>query len=245
VPLSRSEVDHPLIREMHAASSLASGAGAATWRQTRCERESVAARGPLHPLEPLSDEAIPSESFENVVRRRGSTRQFQHGAAITSDQLATILARASSALPADFLSTSGSLLGLYLIVHAVEGVPAGAYYYRSEERALERLREGDFRRTAGRLGLFQTLPASAAVNVYALADLDPVFEAFGPRGYRAAQLEGGIRGGRMYLAAYAQRFGATGLTFLDDEVTDFFSPHAEGKSAMFLVALGRTVQRSR
>jgi hypothetical protein len=49
----------------------------------------------------------------------------------------------------------------------------------------------------------------------------------------------------MYLAAYAQRFGATGLTFLDDEVTDFFSPHAEGKSAMFLVALGRTVQRSR
>ena len=42
----------------------------------------------------------------------------------------------------------------------------------------------------------------------------------------------------MYLAAYAQRFGATGLTFFDDEVTEFFSPHAAGKSVMFLVALG-------
>ena len=36
----------------------------------------------------------------------------------------------------------------------------------------------------------------------------------------------------------AQRFGATGLTFFDDEVAGFFSPHASGKSVMFLVALG-------
>ena len=56
--------------------------------------------------------------------------------------------------------------------------------------------------------------------------------------YRAAQLEGGITGGRMYLAAYAQGIRATGLTFFDDEVTEFFSPHAAGKSVMFLVALG-------
>ena len=54
------------------------------------------------------------------------------------------------------------------------------------------------------------------------------------------QLEGGITGGRMYLASYAQRFGASGLTFLDDEVIEFFSPHAAGKSVMFLVALGHS-----
>jgi hypothetical protein len=40
------------------------------------------------------------------------------------------------------------------------------------------------------------------------------------------------------LAAYAQGFGATGLTFFDDEVTEFFSPHAAGKAVMFLTALG-------
>ena len=43
----------------------------------------------------------------------------------------------------------------------------------------------------------------------------------------------------MYLASYAQRLGATGLTFFDDDVTNFFSPHAKGKSAIFLVALGK------
>jgi SagB-type dehydrogenase family enzyme len=91
---------------------------------------------------------------------------------------------------------------------------------------------------AGRLGLSQALPADAAANVYSLAHLPPLLARFGNRGYGAAQLEGGITGGRLYLAAYAQRFGATGLTFFDDEVTEFFSPHASGKSVMFLVALG-------
>ena len=76
------------------------------------------------------------------------------------------------------------------------------------------------------------------MSVYSLTDLTPVLERFGNRGYRAAQLDGGIMGGRIYLSAYAQGFGATGLTFYDDEVTDFFSPHAAGKSVMFLVALG-------
>ena len=47
----------------------------------------------------------------------------------------------------------------------------------------------------------------------------------------------------MYLAAYAQRIGATGLTFYDDAVTQFFSPHAEGKSAMFLIAVGQRARR--
>jgi hypothetical protein len=53
-----------------------------------------------------------------------------------------------------------------------------------------------------------------------------------------AQLEGGLIGGRVYLASYALGLGATGLTFFDDAVTEFFSPHASGKAVMFLVAFG-------
>jgi nitroreductase len=82
------------------------------------------------------------------------------------------------------------------------------------------------------------LAADAAVNVYHLADLHRVLPAFGNRGYRAAQLEGGIAGGKIYLAAFALGVGATGLTFFDDDVTEFFSPHAAGKSVMFLTAVG-------
>ena len=37
----------------------------------------------------------------------------------------------------------------------------------------------------------------------------------GNRGYRAAQLEGGITGGRLYLGGYAQRFGLAWVDFDD------------------------------
>ena len=105
------------------------------------------------------------------------------------------------------------------------------------------LKEGEFRRQAGDLGLGQDIPADCSVNVYFLADLNRVLDRFGNRGYRAAQLEASIGGGKLYLAAYAQGLGASGLTFFDDDVTEFFSPHAAGKSVMFLIALGKSVKR--
>jgi SagB-type dehydrogenase family enzyme len=174
-----------------------------------------------------------------VIRRRGSTRAFDRERPLSFEALSSVLDRATRGVPADFLEGSGATLcDLYLIVNDVEGLAPGSYHYRRGDSSLELLREGALREPAGRLGLGQGLPADAAVNVYSLAHLPRALERFGSRGYRAAQLEGGITGGRMYLAAYAQRFGASGLTFFDDEVTEFFSPHAAGKSPMFLVALG-------
>jgi nitroreductase len=123
-------------------------------------------------------------------------------------------------------------------VNAVDDLDPGTYYFRREEGTLECLAAGEFRAQAGRLGLDQELPADAAVNVYALSALGPVLEQLGNRGYRAAQMEGGILGGRLYLTAYALGLGATGLTFYDDEVVEFFSPHAAGKDVMFLTAIG-------
>ena len=102
-----------------------------------------------------------------------------------------------------------------------------------------------FPRPGRRLSPRPNLAADASVNVYFLCDLPVILERFGNRGYRAAQLEAGILGGRMYLAAYAQGFGATGLTFFDDEVTHFFSPHAAEKSVMFLIAMGHAGPRQR
>jgi nitroreductase len=54
--------------------------------------------------------------------------------------------------------------------------------------------------------------------IFYLADVRPILESFGNRGYRAVQIEAGILGGKLYLAAYAQHLGATGLTFFDDDV---------------------------
>ena len=85
--------------------------------------------------------------------------------------------------------------------------------------------------------------ADASVNVYFLCDLEKILGIFGDRGYRAAQLEAGTMGGRLYIGAYAQGMAASGLTFFDDEVVSFFGPRAKGKDVMFLVILG--IRKSR
>ena len=236
-PLSASEVEYPAIREMHTASSLGDAAEAGSWGGAPTAAEQPAPTGPLQTLRPPSQ--LPREALDHLIRRRGSSRAFDPKRSISFEELSAVLEHSTRGVPADFVDPPGAtLLDLYVIAHAVEGISPGAYHYRRDENSLELLREGSFRSAAGRLGLMQELPADAAANVYCLTDLSRALAALGNRGYRAAQLEGGITGGRMYLAAYAQRFGATGLTFLDDEVTEFFSPHAAGKSVMFLVALG-------
>ncbi len=180
--------------------------------------------------------------IKRVFLRRGSSRTFDRTASIALPQLAIIFDSARG-LPADFLEPPGAQLNdLYLIVHFVEGLKPGAYFFRRERNTLELLKEGEFRAEAHHLGLEQDLPADACVDIFFLADLNRILERYGNRGYRAVQLEAGAIGGRMYLAAYAQRLGATGLTFFDDDVIQFFSPHAKGKSAIFLLAIGKPLK---
>ena len=242
VPLSRHEVDYPLMREMHTASSLQSPEEVATWHGRSPLTNLPPPAGSLVQFQPVSDAEMPRDPIEQVILRRGSSRKFSR-TPISLAQLSTMLDRTTRGVPADFLDPIGLQLNqMYLIVHAVEGLDPGSYVFHRDRGMLECLKLGNFRNQAGYLGLEQQLPADAAVDVFFLADLRPIFERFGNRGYRAVQLEAGILGGKLYLAAYAQRVGATGLTFYDDEVTRFFSPHSENKSAIFLVAVGNSAK---
>jgi SagB-type dehydrogenase family enzyme len=243
IPLSRREVDYPVMREIHAASSLHSSEEVAAWRGRTPPTSVPPPGGAVVQLQPLSDAEMPRDPIEQVILRRGSSRKFAHSS-ITLEQLSTLLDRATRGISADFLDPMGCQLNnLYLIVHAVKGLASGAYVYH-RSGLLECLRQGNFRTQAGYLGLEQELPADAAVDIFFLADLRSILQRFGNRGYRAVQLEAGIIGGKLYLAAYAQQLGASGLTFYDDDVIQFFSPHAEGKSAIFLVAVGKRAQHS-
>jgi SagB-type dehydrogenase family enzyme len=242
VPLSNREVEHPAMNEMHDASSLASAEEVAHWRGKQEASTPSPAAGEAIPLRLLPEEDQPKDTIEQVILRRGSTRTFDRTASITLGHLSTILDRSTRGLPADFMEPGSQLNDLYLIVHAVEGLKPGAYFFRREDNALELLKEGKFRAEAGHLGLDQQLPADACMDVFFLADLNRILERYGNRGYRAIQLEAGSIGGRMYLASYAQQLGASGLTFFDDEVVDFFSPHAKGRSAIFLLAIGKSLK---
>jgi SagB-type dehydrogenase family enzyme len=244
IPLSQREVEYPAMLEMHDASSLASIDEVFQWRGERPVVPPYAPAGEGVRLQPPPEEEQPKDTIEQVILRRGSTRAFDKTASITLAQLSTILDYATRGLPADFLKPPGEQLNdLYLIVYSVQGLKPGAYFFRRDQNILELLREGEFRAEAHHLGLEQELPADACVDIFFLVDLKPILERYGNRWYRAVQLEAGAIGGRIYLAAYAQHLGATGLTFFDDDVVSFFSPHAKDKSAIFLLAMGKPLKR--
>jgi len=243
IPLSEREVEYSAMLEMHDASSLESEEEVAQWRGKQPVLASSAPAGEEVQLQRMPEEEQPKDTIEQVILRRGSTRTFDKTASITLGQLSTIFDCATRGLAADFLEPPGAQLNdLYLIVHAVQGLKPGAYFFRRERNTLVLLKAGEFRAEAHHLGLEQELPAEACVDIFFLADLTHILEGYGNRGYRAVQLEAGAIGGRMYLAAYAQRLGATGLTFFDDDVINFFSPHAKGKSTIFLLAIGKPLK---
>ena len=244
LPLSSSEVDYPLVREIHASSSLSTPDIVRAWRGGASgltaalrARETT---GPRVVALPAPREAA-GRSLGETIQRRASTRQFGH-ASLTSAELGAALWAATRAFDADVPS---GLVDLYLIVNAVDDVPPGAYAYRPAGHVLQLLAGGNFRNRSSYLCLEQPLGGDAAAVIYFLARLDVLSEVVGDRGYRLANLEAGLAGGRAYLAAYAQGFGASGLTFYDAHVVEFFAPHAAGKDAIFVTALGRSAAGGR
>ena len=233
VPLSPREVDYPLLREAYDDSTLPAPTDVVTWRADGGGGQD------LH--SDISGLHAPSpRSIGETIARRGSTREFS-GDPIGREPLMAALDHAGLPIPMD--APDGSV-DLYVNVHAVDGVQPGAYAYDRGSRALILLHAGDVRRTSAFLCLEQALGGTSSATVFFLSDLGRVLTRWGNRGYRLANLEAGLRGGRLYLAAYGQGFGATGLTFYDRAVVDFFSPRAAGRDAIFVTALGRSRPRS-
>lgn len=241
---SPGEIDYPEIRQPHAASSLTTEEQVAAWRGVLAA-QSPPVQGIFHhlqptPLQPTAEPGVTPKTLGDTISGRGSTRRFARNE-IPYGKFSIILDLVTRGVSADFLGPGGaSLLDIYTVVNGVTGLPAGSYFFSPQQRGLELLQAGDFREEAGHLGFEQALSADASAVLFFMADLGPILERLGNRGYRAVQLEAGILGGRVYLCAQALGLGASGLTFYDNDVTDFFSPHAAGKSTIFVVPLGIT-----
>ena len=232
------DADLSAINSIHESSSLTDQQEVLSWRRPivqETHQESARSNKSV-------ENAFVKDSLETVILRRGSTRRFSHDS-ISFSQLSTILNRSANGIISDF-EKEKSINDIYLIVNAVDGLEQGAYFYNKEHRSFEILQKGKFRDVSGHLGLDQSLPYDASVTIFFMTDLQKILEHFGNRGYRVAQLDASIMGGRMYLASYALHIGATGLTFYDDEVTEFFSPHASKKSVMFMIALGKKAKKN-
>lgn len=197
--LSPVEIRYPSIDAVHQATKLSA--------PPPVQRAATPAAVAGHPPAGFED------SFGQVVRRRRSAQDFSGGSrAITLEQYRTLLAAAAQPLACDFEES----IELRAFVHRVDGLAPGLY------RGLEPVRPGDLRVLAAGLSLGQQLAGNSCVTFCMAADLGRLFERYGDRGYRYAHFQAGAIGQRLYLAAEALGFQATGIgAFYDDEVNGY------------------------
>jgi SagB-type dehydrogenase family enzyme len=226
-PLSPREHRFAEAESAQAASSLDSAAAVRSWRDPARSLAAPSAEDD-HP------DALPAD-LEATILRRGSARAFTHGS-IPRRDLAAALAWAAEPVPGDL----PPICSTFVIAHAVDGLDPGAYRFSPPDR-FELLPSDVSRAVTAHLCLDQLLGGHAAATTFLTADFDRL-SALGGRGYRAAQLDAGIRSGRISLAAYARGLGATGLTFYDDEVRSFLGTEEE---PMMCVAVGVDALRPR
>jgi nitroreductase len=237
-PLSRSPRSYPLGAAAQRAGELSSAEAVGAWRDQASRLRAQPATRSLAAGD--ADQAhAATGTIEAVILRRGSTRRFARRP-IPRGTLGWALAAAMPPVPGDFVPPQATLLEHFLAVHAVQELIPGAY--RWDQGELHLLRAGAERGRTRWLCLGQDLGGDSAATVFHCAQLESILAALGARGYRAAQLEGGIAAERLQLAAFALGVGATGLTFLDDDVSAFFGTPA---APMLTVAVGVPAYRAR
>ena len=234
--LSTEEVEYPIIWETNEASQFKTKSETESWRKSLGpSKRTVPLTAPAFPLRE-SEEAL-SPRLDEVILLRGSTRKFAREP-ISFDRLSTIIRASASKIPLDFLPDNETLIDFYFIGNDVQGLPPGSYFYNMNTESIEQLKVLRNRSMSGYLCLGQQLFSDASVVFFLMADLDSALKSLGNRGYRSAQFEAGVRAGKIYLSSYAVGIGASGSTFFDDAVTQFFSPHANAKSPMIAVGVG-------
>jgi SagB-type dehydrogenase family enzyme len=260
-PLSkRGEINYPEIWDLNKASKLTSKQEVDEWISSVDHQQPLLSktsqyfqRMPSNDTNNLMvtprdfDENVKaSRSLKETILWRGSSRKFAR-TDIPSSALKTMLYSSTRGVPLDIVKDQeNSLIDIYFIANAVDGLSPGAYYYNHKASATNpnntsvvRIKEiVNSRNISGYLCLGQTLFSDASVVFFLMTDLESVLGTLGNRGYGSSQFEAGVIAGKIYLAAYALGIGASGSTFFDDAVTGFFSPHAAKKSNMIAVGVG-------
>lgn len=247
VPISQGkEVEYDQIWKLHNASSLNSSHEVREWTRSIArmqeirETEDVNVKIQSKPIDPRS---IISQSLSDVILLRGSTRKFSREP-ITFAQLSNILYSLTRPTHSDF-GDKKSIIDIYFIANDVTNMQKGAYFFNRKDNSIDLLKANVRREVSGYLCLEQSLFSDASVVFYMMTNLRLIVDILGNRGYRSCQFESGIIAGRIYLSAYNQRIGASGSTFYDDAVSEFFSPHAKDKDVMIAVGIGIPDYRSK
>jgi hypothetical protein len=160
---------------------------------------------------PLAGGPLAPAGLDGVILRRISTRRFDPSQSVARNQLEGSLGQ----------SLRGCRRTPFIAVHAVEGLEPGLYRWPTLDTAV---RPGNLRDEMFGVCMDQDLGRDASfVVISAVGSGD-----YDNRGYRDVQLEAGLVDGRLNLAASAFGIGASGMTFLDPQITRLLGQPMEG-----------------
>ena len=251
IPLSKREQKFPLIWKTHNRSKLFTIEEVKEWTKAGITQINnlMSSNKTIIKKQYITNEyqqqqlsSIPS--IGETILKRGSTRKFSRDS-ITLSNLSSILYNSTREISMDYKKDKESLINIYLILNDVKGIDPGGYFYNRFDNSLDLIKDKVSRKFSAYLCLGQSLFGDASAVLFLMANLSETNKILGNRGYRAAQFEAGVIAGNIYLLAYAHAIGASGSTFYDDAVTEFFSPHAENKNTMIAVGIGNPAYKSR
>lgn len=183
------------------------------------------------PVAPVLDGPVPpSDDVDTVVLGRGSARTLDPRGIVAGETYAFAVDAALRAARTPHV----------LAAHAVDGLQPGLYRSALDGAPA---RAGDVREPVLRACWDMSLASDAAFVAIGIVDLATVDD----RGYREAQLTAGIVEGRLHLAAYALGLGASGMTFLDDELEALVAPIVDARQpgGLILTCVGVPEYRNR
>ena len=238
-PLSPGVVPHGSIVAVH-YDCVAPGIPLRDIHPPLTELSPMPAKRPMQSLAPGGELPL-GPSLRKVLLGRRSSRDFLgHGIArdvfIAINQAAF---RSGTFLPLHPNGPHAGLIRPFWVIHDVSGLNCGIWYYHPPTDQWTLLRPGDYRALSQHVCLDQARCGNAAALCLMTANLQVIMEGAGPDAYRLAQLEAGIVGQRLALAACASGIGACGIgSFYDEEARLFLGLLHTGWEVLYAIALG-------
>jgi SagB-type dehydrogenase family enzyme len=240
-PKPLQAIGHPLLGLMHGETRLAVTELRAAPPSPRLPTDKVYADVPGIPLPP--DVLLGDDLVASILRRR-SIRDWEPRG-MTLQQLSSVLyyafgiSRRDGEERLDPSVEDNHALRLYLVVHDVQGVEPGVYYYRREEHALNPIRRGGFRSQMRRAAARQKFVGESGAVLVVTVDRGEMVHPDADRGYRYATMDAGMLGGRVYLQTTSLGLGCTGVgAFFEDSVSRLIDVSPEREHVVYTLTVG-------
>lgn len=180
-----------------------------------------------------------SVSIEETLDKRKSVRDYKK-APLSMEEVSQLLwAGTGRNLYRRTAPSAGATypLEVYLVAGEVEGVEPGVYHYSIPKHHLEKVKDGDIRRSLSRAALEQRMIERAPVSVVIAADYHRTTGHYGQRGIRYVHMEVGHVGQNISLQAVALNMGTVMIGAFDDkQVKKVLSVEEE---PLYLIPVGK------